>query len=1052
MTTPTYHPARRFVFPRMRSSATRTCVALLLLLTLGSCATPSASDYAHALPTVAKPAAQVSIGKNAVGEDCTQTSPERGAADVYCGTWQEPSARVREGTAGSGAQLEQIATASPWRDTIDTRFRCNPPAATTILNGSPAELLQCTRLVGGWPHVAMVARVAGKIWYADGVLPAARVMERSIGVLAGVMKPDAAPVSSAADALLAQRLAAQAFSSGDVGQFEELMVAGTRANLADNTGAAESAFRAALALQQKLLGKDNPETATTIMSLALQLSNEGRFAEADALFAQAAQLAPKSANPIAVARLYHYRGLDAMNQGKLDEAMQLLTQADALYAANVPEKALKARPRPAYVSAFAFNRSQVYSSLTPDQSLFTDPRAQSALLGLIEVRRNRAVLLRVLGKPKEADDLVQQANDLAQGNGLGRPILDARLYRTDALTSAAQGQVSQALHQLAASTAAFGRALPGSKPLAETYLLRARELLNNGHAADALPVCHNAVLALADLKAGTTPELMAPCLDVYARAAAAAQKDRAEALLEEMFTAAQLAQGSITSEQIAQAAATLAESARDPKVGEAIRRQRDLKGKLDTLYSERDDLTQAQRQGVPTNPEIVAHAAALDKEIQQTQAQLQDADSALQAAAPNYGQLVQQVVTAQEVFAALHPGEAFVAITVANRDGWVFLLRDKTITVSKVDAGLSEIAGLVKRIRAGIEETTAGLPEFDIQDAQRLYRLTLGGVAEQLAGARSLVVAPSGPLLSLPFEVLLTGPAQANQLAGAPWLVRQFTIAHVPSPSNFVSLRKIAGGSRATQPWFGFGDFRPVTLAQAQASFPGATCADSAQLLSGLPLLPYASKELNAAREILGASPSDELLGPAFTAPAVLSTPLKNFRILHFATHALLPTDLRCQSQPAIVTSDPPGAANAAGALLTASEVVGLNLDADLVILSACNSGGPGGATAGESLSGLARAFFYAGARALLVTHWSVNDQVAAFLVADTLRRMKENPALGVAGALRNAQLAMLADAGKGLPPEIAHPFFWAPFAVIGEGGERVVNAKAVSKQRFAGL
>ena len=71
------------------------------------------------------------------------------------------------------------------------------PRATTILGNDPAELMQCTRLVGGWAHVAMVAAVNGTIWYADGVLPAARVMERSIGVLAGVMKPDAAPVSSA---------------------------------------------------------------------------------------------------------------------------------------------------------------------------------------------------------------------------------------------------------------------------------------------------------------------------------------------------------------------------------------------------------------------------------------------------------------------------------------------------------------------------------------------------------------------------------------------------------------------------------------------------------------------------------------------------------------------------------------------------------------------------------------------------------------------------------------------------------------------------------------
>jgi CHAT domain-containing protein len=1031
----------------MRASLT---ALLLLLLPVAGCETPPPDAYVHGAVGTGKPAAQVSIGKNAVGEDCTQSASTGDSAAVYCGTWQEPSARVRSGGPAGNAQLLQLATVSPWRVSIDTRFRCDQPTATTILGSNPAEMMQCTRLVGGWSHVAMVAQVNGTIWYADGVLPAARVMERSVGVLAGVMRPDAAPVSSAADALLASRLAAQAFSSGDVGQFDELMTAGTRANLADNTGAAESAFRAALALQQKLLGKDNPNTALTMMSLAMQLSNEGRFAEADALFVQAGKLVPASAEAIAPARLLHYRGLDAMNQGKLEEALTLLTQADARYAAEVPEDALKAKPA-APSSHLAFVHSVATSSIAPDEALLTDPRAQSALLGLIEVRRNRAVVLRVLGKPADADALLKSASDLARANGLARPIVNARLYRSTALTSAAQGQDAQALAELQESTAAFGRALPGSKPLAETYLLHARELLRTGHGADALPLCHGAVTALTALKAGTTPDLMAPCLDVYA-AAADQQKDQAQKLLAEMFTAAQLAQGGITSQQIAQASATLAENTRNPKVGEAIRLQRDLKGKLDTLYSQRDDLTQAQRQGAPSNPEIVAQAAALDKQIDDTRAKLADADAALQAASPNYGQLVQQVVSAQEVFTALHPGEAFAAIALADQDGWVILLRNNTITVSRIDAGLPQIAGLVKRIREGIELTTAGLPPFDIADATQIYKLTLGGVAPQLDGVKAMVVAPSGPLLSLPFETMLTGPADATHLAEAPWLARQFTLAHVPAPSNFVSLRKIAAGSRASKPWFGFGDFKPVTLAQAQRSFPGATCADSARLFAGLPLLPYASKELSAARDLLGASPTDELLGQAFTAESVLKTPLKNYRILHFATHALLPTDLNCQTEPAIVTSDPPGAPDATGALLTASELVGLDLDADLVILSACNSGGPGGTTAGESLSGLARAFFYVGARSLLVTHWSVNDQVAAFLVADTLRRMKENPALGVAGSLRDAQLAMLADAGKGLPPEIAHPFFWAPFAVIGEGGERVMNAEAVSKSKLAGL
>src|SRR5262249_46789557 len=159
-----------------------------------------------------------------------------------------------------------------------------------------------------------------------------------------------------------------------------------------------------------------------------------------------------------------------------------------------------------------------------------------------------------------------------------------------------------------------------------------------------------------------------------------------------------------------------------------------------------------------------------------------------------------------------------------------------------------------------IELTANGLPTFDIADAQKLYQMTLGGVAKDLEGVQALVVAPTGPLLSLPFEVLLTGPAEPANLADAPWLARKFTLAHVPAPSTLVSLRKRAAGSRAGRPWFGFGDFRPVTLAQAERTFTGPGCLESAKLLASLPPLPYARKELDAARALLGADSSDELL------------------------------------------------------------------------------------------------------------------------------------------------------------------------------------------------
>ncbi len=1028
-------------------------LSLLVPLLLLACERPPADSYVHAVQTgSAKQVAQVAIGKNSVGEDCTQQAEAGQTAEVFCGTWQQPSARVRSGGPGTATQLPELATASPWRSSLDSRFRCETPVATTILGGQPAELMQCTRLVGGWAHVAMVALVNNTIWYGDSVLPAAQMMERSIGVLAGVTRADAVAPTSGADALLASRLAAKAFSSGDVGQFDTLMSAGTRANLADNPGAAESAFRAALALQQKALGKDNPNTSIALMSLALQLSVEGRYAEAGVLFADAGKLAPAAADATAQARLLHYRGIDALNQGQFDQALTLLSQADAAYAAVVPADALAARARPAGLAGNTRAGQMRLADLMPAQDLLTDPRAQSALLGLIETRRYRGVVLRSLGRNDEADAMLKSATDLARGNGLSRPLLNARLYRTSGVTAAARGQDEQALDDLIQSTAAFDRSLPGSKPLADTYLLRARELQKAGKGGSALSICRNAVQSLAALKAGTTPILMASCLDIYA-AEAERQKDQREVLLAEMFTAAQLAQGGITSQQIAQATARLSENSRDPKVADAIRRRQDASSRLSDLYRKRDELADAQRQGATIAPNATADAD-LDKQIGDAQTALAEADAALQEASPNYGQLVQQVVPAKDVFAALHPNEAFAAITLSDEDGWVFLLRNGAITVSRIDGGFKQVAELVRRVRAGIELTTNGLPPFDIADAQKLYQMTLGGVASSLDGVKALIVAPAGPLLSLPFEVLLTGAAEPTNLAEAPWLVRKFTLTHVPAPSNFVSLRKVAAGSRATRPWFGFGDFRPVTLAQAEKTFSGAGCGDSAKLLASLPPLPYARKELDAARALLGADASDELLGPAFTAEAVLKTRLKYYRILQFSTHALLPAELRCQSEPAIVTSAPANAASASGALLTATSVVGLDLDADLVILSACNSGGPGGTTAGESLSGLARAFFYAGARSLAVTHWSVNDQVAAFLVADTLRRTRENPNLGTTGALRDAQLAMLADAGKGLPAEIAHPFFWAPFAVIGEGGERApasANGNA-SPRHLAGL
>jgi CHAT domain-containing protein len=115
---------------------------------------------------------------------------------------------------------------------------------------------------------------------------------------------------------------------------------------------------------------------------------------------------------------------------------------------------------------------------------------------------------------------------------------------------------------------------------------------------------------------------------------------------------------------------------------------------------------------------------------------------------------------------------------------------------------------------------------------------------------------------------------------------------------------------------------------------------------------------------------------------------------------------------------------------LTASEVAQLNLNADWVILSACNTAAPDGTPGAEGLTGLAKAFFYAGARSLLVSHWSVESDAAKALTTKMFTLAKDKT-IGKAEALKRSMLAYMNTPGK---PHLAHPMFWAPFCIVGEG------------------
>ena len=182
--------------------------------------------------------------------------------------------------------------------------------------------------------------------------------------------------------------------------------------------------------------------------------------------------------------------------------------------------------------------------------------------------------------------------------------------------------------------------------------------------------------------------------------------------------------------------------------------------------------------------------------------------------------------------------------------------------------------------------------------------------------------------------------------------------------------------------------------------------------------------------------PSAVVLGKDMTEAAVKAAPLSRYRIVHFATHGLLAGEtaqlITARAEPALVLSPPDQPTEEDDGLLTASEVAGLKLDADWVVLSACNTAG-GDERSAEALSGLARAFFYAGARALLVSHWPVNSYAATMLTSRTFAEMRKSPTIGRAEGFRRAMLGLMSDDKR---PWAAHPSMWAPFVVVGAGAD----------------
>ncbi len=987
----------------MRSKQMARLLTGLALVALGGCGSlpPNAlvSDTASATAQ-----AGTAVGKNQVGEACEYRPSSLRDVDldagrafgVWCGTWRQPSGRIFEATEkrDGTAPLRQLATASLWRSYLDQRATCTAPASTSILDNVPAVLMQCTERNGGWPHVAIAATYGGKTFMTDGVPSAVPAIEATVASLAGHPLAESATSRSAAGKLVDQRLTTQPFGSGDLDRYYGLMRLGDSKNGIDDFAGAEDAFRDALAVQQKILGPSNPGLAMPLMHLALQLSNQQHFPEASALFARARLLAADS-DPLVAARLDYYLAMHALNQGQAAQAKTLADQAEREFAAFVPPGIEEAARRGSPVASAASGAAR-NAALGAIQPLVVDPQAEMGIRGLAAVWRLKSTMAYSSGGYGEARKVADQARALLNVSGFNPPGTVPRVIRVAALSDAAIGDLPAAERGLKECAVLFDQVTPSEKPEALCLFHAGRVAQERGNVDEALEHFRAGAKMARERHFDLSENLVMPFLETLF---AQAERDpaKAPAAYAEMFEAAQLVQGSLTARFISKAAARLASG--DARAAVALRQLQDADLTLDTLKLERDAETQK-----PASLQDAKKLAQIDGAMAAAEVKRNAAEAAAQAAAPGYAQLIQAEASTKLVIELLQSNEGFLTIQLGQKSSFGFFATRQGITAFRVPLTLESASQAVNHLRktAQVDISDRGdvtIPAFDVAAAHRLYQDLFAPVAAKLGGINRIVISSNGPLLSLPFEMLVTDatPAVGNgDYRGVPFLLKRFALSYVPAPQTFVLLRQIASASAAPEPYIGFGDFRKPTRAQFASTFPRERCQTDLDALAQLRDLPGTRQEILDVAKMLTVKPQDV----------------------------------------AILMSAPAQAESAKDAFLASDEVQELKMDADLVIVSACNTAGPGGA-AGESLSGLARAFFFAGTRGLLVTHWSVDDDSAEFITTRAMLGMKPGASRkDTTLALRQAKLDRLMTAGSPGGPSLvfSHPFAWAPFVLIGDG------------------
>ncbi|MEY3638328.1 MAG: hypothetical protein RIR68_1461, partial [Pseudomonadota bacterium] len=539
---------------------------------------------------------------------------------------------------------------------------------------------------------------------------------------------------------------------------------------------------------------------------------------------------------------------------------------------------------------------------------------------------------------------------------------------------------------------------------------------------------------------GIRPEIRQMIIGTYIEALSQSQPEKAK---ETLGLADWLKSGSV---QEALSDAAVRAAANTEGLSVLVRSEQDVKNEIKGLRTYLEGEVGGAQSALP---EVVAQ---MRERIRQLEKQRSNFQTEIKKAFPGYDRLVRPLPpTLNEISSKLKADEALLVFMpdVSGVNVWAVSQQKGVPKAQFHRANISQkqLSQSVATLRASLESfgNQGKVSPFDDKLAYQVYQTLIEPVNGTLNGKTQWIVASSGALARIPFAVLQSKARQGQEQPS--WLIKDVSLSQVPSVSAWLSLRSLQRRQAPQQQLIAWGDpiFNPALKAPTAAnqvrniSFTRSVSNDlekdapkAGELYHSIPALPETRDELLALAKALKANPqSDLIMGQKATRENVIQAnaegKLFDKKVIAFATHGLMAGDLPRLTQPALALSaNGKELQSDLAPLLTLEDVLTLKLNADWVILSACNTAASDG-KAEEALSGLARGFFYAGSRSMLVTHWAVESESAKEITTKTFDHFTQNPQAPKASSLRNAMLEVMNT------PQFAHPAFWAPYVLVGD-------------------